>query len=173
MHDAVYRGIRDESTVYVRPDDGSAPLLQRLARETDVPAPRLLDQRAGWLVLGALPGIPLHDPRWRAWPQNAVAIIAEALRALARFEITHGDMCLPNILGDLATGALSGIVDWGDGGRFDRLIDVASAIWSCEYNGYSPDVPVAVLQALGWPRADAIEVNRLSRIWIGLAGPAD
>jgi aminoglycoside phosphotransferase len=80
-------------------------------------------------------------------------------------------MCLPNILGDLETGELSGIVDWQDGGRFDPEIDVASAIWSCEYNGYTPDVPAAVLELLGWPRQDSAEVERLSKVWIELAGP--
>jgi phosphotransferase family enzyme len=159
------------SSVYVRADDGSGPLLRRLEREPDVPAPRLLDRRAGWLLLEALPGAPLNDDRWLARPADAVPIINEALRCLARSGITHGDMCLPNILGDVETGELSGIVDWHYAGQFDREIDVASAIWSCEYNGYPPDVPVAVLESLGWPRQDSAEVERLGKVWIELAGP--
>lgn len=80
---------------------------------------------------------------------------------------------MPAELGDLTSGRLSGILDWRDAGRFDREIDVASAIWSCAYNGYSADLPIAVLRALKWPRADTAEVQRLSRAWIDLAGPAD
>ena len=168
----VFRAISTKgSSVYVRADDGSGPLLRRLEREPDVPAPRLLDQRAGWLLLEALPGVPLNDDCWLARPADAASIINEALGRLARSGVTHGDMCLPNILGDLETGELSGIVDWQDGGRFDPEIDVASAIWSCEYNGYTPDVPAAVLELPGWPRQDSAEVERLSKVWIELAGP--
>jgi aminoglycoside phosphotransferase len=148
-------------------------LLRRLAHESDVPAPRLLDHRDGWLLLEALPGVPLHDGRWLDRPEDAVRVIAEALLCLDRNDVRHGDMCVPNILGDLATSSLSGIVDWRYAGRFDREVDVASAIWSCGYNGYRGDVPAAVLGAIGWPRADAVEVERLSRVWIDLAGPAD
>jgi hypothetical protein len=61
----------------------------------------------------------------------------------------------------------------GDAGRFDQIIDVASAIWSCEYNGYSPGVPVAVLEAIDWPKTDSAEVERLSRIWMDLDDPPD
>ena len=116
-------------------------------------------------------GAPLNDDRWLARPADAVPVIGEALQRLARGGVTHGDMCLPNILGDLETGDLSGIVDWHYAAQYDREIDVASAIWSCEYNGYAPDVPVAVLQLLGWPRQDAAEVERLSKVWIEVAGP--
>ena len=77
-------------------------------------------------------------------------------------------MCVPNILGDLSTGRLSGIVDWGDASRFERTIDVASAIWSCGYNGHSPEVPLSVLGLIGWPRADTSELRRLERIWTEL-----
>ena len=174
MHDAVFRATGTEGRlVYLREDDGSAPLLRRLAPKPDLPAPRVLDHREGWLLLEALPGVPLHDPRWRSRPDDAVRVIAEALLCLEHNAVTHGDMCVPNILGDLTSGGLSGILDWRDAGRFDREIDVASAVWSCGYNGYSADVPIAVLRALAWPRADASEVERLSRVWTDLAGPAD
>jgi aminoglycoside phosphotransferase len=174
MHDAVFHSTTaGGGTVYVRADDGSAPTLRRLADQAGVPAPRVLGHREGWLVLEALPGVPLNDDRWLERPDAAVPIIADALLRLARNDVRHGDMCLPNILGDLEKNELSGIVDWGDAGRFDPIIDVASAIWSCEYNGYSPEVPVAVLEAMGWPRADSAEVARLSRIWMDLEGPPD
>jgi aminoglycoside phosphotransferase len=172
MHDAVFRAKSADGAVYVREDDGSAALLRRLAYQPDVPAPRLLDHRDGWLVLEELPGLPLNDDRWLARPQDAVEVIADALRRLARNSVTHGDMCLPNILGDLATGRLSGIVDWRDAGEFGHEVDIASAVWACGFNGYEDDVAVAVLGAIGWPRADAAEVDRLSRLWVDLPDPA-
>ena len=95
-------------------------------------------------------------------------MIADALTRLHRNHLRHGDMCVPNILGDLSSGRLSGIVDWGDASRFDRTIDVAAAIWSCGYNGHSPEVPLCVLGLIGWPRADTSEVGRLERIWTEL-----
>jgi aminoglycoside phosphotransferase len=174
LHDPVFRAIApDGEAVYVRADDGSAPTLRRLAGQAAVPAPRVLDEKDGWLVLEALPGVPLDDERWLARPDDAVPIIADALQRLARNDVRHGDMCLPNILGDLGMNELSGIVDWGDAGRFDSIIDVASAIWSCEYNGYPRDVPKAVLRVMDWPRADDAEVDRLSRVWTELADPPD
>jgi len=70
----VFRAISTKgSSVYVRADDGSGPLLRRLEREPDVPAPRLLDQRAGWLLLEALPGVPLNDDCWLARPADAAS----------------------------------------------------------------------------------------------------
>ena len=174
MHDAVFGAMGpDGSAVYVRADDGSADLLERLRRSSDVPAPRVLDRRAGWLKLAALPGVPLHDVRWRSRPRAAARVISDALLRLRRAELTHGDMCVPNILGDLATARLAGIVDWCDAGRFDHEIDVASAIWSCGYNGYPPAVAAEVLALVGWPRRDAAEVARLATVWSNLAGPAD
>lgn len=174
MHEAVFGAMGpDGSAVYVRADDGSADLLERLRRSSDVPAPRVLDRRAGWLKLAALPGVPLHDVRWRSRPRAAARVISDALLRLRRAELTHGDMCVPNILGDLATARLSGIVDWCDAGRFDHEIDVASAIWSCGYNGYPPAVAAEVLALVDWPRRDAAEVARLATVWSNLAGLAD
>ncbi len=157
--------------VYVRADDGSATVLDRLLR-SEVPAPRVLDQRGAWLVLEALSGRPLNDDRWLTRPAEVPGLIADALARISRAGVTHGDMCVPNILGDPTTGELSGIVDWGDAGRFGREIDVASAIWSCAYNGYPEPVARRALELIGWPACDAAEVRRLSDVWEELAGPA-
>ena len=175
MHEPVHRvRTRADATAYVRPDDGSAALLRQLSLTSTVPAPEVLDARAGWLLLSALPGVPLHHVSvWRQHPADMTRIAAEALRSLERAGVTHGDMCLPNILGDPRTGQLTGIVDWRYAGRFTREIDVASAVWSCGFNGYTEDVAVAVLRGCGWPRADASEIARLGKIWLELSGPPD
>ncbi len=170
MAEPVYR-VRTPAGVdaYVRPDDGSAPLLRRLAVCRAVPAPELLDARDGWLLLRALAGVPLHcSSVWRRRPTDVARIMAEALQSLERAGLTHGDMCLPNVLGDPRTGHLTGIVDWRYAERFDRTIDVGAAVWSCEFNGYGEDVAVAVLRGCNWPVADTEEVARLRGIWRGL-----
>jgi len=158
---------------YVRPDDGSAPLLEQLRTQGIVPAPTVLDIRDGWLLLGALPGIPLHDPLWRARPREAAAIAGDALLRLIEADVSHGDMCLPNILGDPDTATLSGIVDWRYAGQFDHEIDVASTVWSCDYNGYPPKVALAILKGCGWKPVSDAEVARLSAVWTELAGQAE
>jgi aminoglycoside phosphotransferase len=158
---------------YVRPDDGSAPLLDELGAQGIVPVPARLEVRDGWLLLSALPGAPLHDPVWRARPLEVAAIAADAQLRLVQAGVRHGDMCLPNILGDPETAALTGIVDWRYAGQFDREIDVASTVWSCGYNGYTPDVAVAVLEGCGWQPVDDVEVARLGAVWTELAGPAE
>ncbi|HZU12499.1 MAG TPA: phosphotransferase [Chloroflexota bacterium] len=173
MAERVYR-VSDPSggAAYLRPDDGSAPLLRRLASQGLVPAPRVLDVRNGWLLLEALPGIPLHvAATWLQRPHDVIRIAGEALRSLQRAGVTHGDMCLPNILGDPATGRLTGIVDWRYAGRFDREIDIASAVWSCGFNGHGEEVALGVLQVGTWPRVDATEVARLCQVWIDLTEP--
>jgi hypothetical protein len=157
---------------YVRADDGSAPLLCRLSAGGIVPAPAVLDARGGWLLLDALPGVPLHQAAvWRQQPGDVARIVAAALRSLERAEVTHGDVCLPNILGDPVTGELTGIVDWRYAGRFGREIDVASAVWSCAFNGYADEVALEVLRRCGWPRVDAGELVRLRAAWLELTLP--
>lgn len=157
---------------YVRAEDGSAPLLCRLSAGGLVPAPAVLDVRGGWLLLEALPGVPLHQEAvWRERPADVARIVAAALRSLERAEVTHGDVCLPNLLGDPLTGELTGIVDWRYAGRFGREMDVASAVWSCEFNGYEDEVALEVLRQCGWPRVDAEELARLRTAWLKLTLP--
>lgn len=174
MHEPVYR-VRTASGVvaYVRPDDGSSALLRRLADAHSLPSPRVLDAQRGWLLLSALPGVPLHDDLWLRRPVEAAAIATDALCRLEAAGIRHGDMCLPNILGDPETARLSGIVDWRYADRYDREIDVASAVWSCGFNGYGPEVATAILTGCGWRRTDAAEVDRLREVWTALCALPD
>ena len=48
--------------------------------------------------------------------------------------ITHGDLCLPNILVDEQTGHITGFVDVGEMGISDRHLDLVLASRSIEYN---------------------------------------
>jgi aminoglycoside phosphotransferase len=173
MAESVHRvRMIDGSEAYVRPDDGSVDLLRRLAH-TAIPVSTVVSTRAGWLLLSSLPGVPLHHPTWLSRPADTAVIAADALRRLEAANVRHGDMCLPNILGDPGTGQLSGIVDWRYAGLSDREIDIASTVWSCGHNGHAASVAPAILTELGWPRTDAAEVERLSRVWIAHAGPAE
>ena len=136
-----------------------------------MPAPRVLDSCDGWLLLSGLPGLPLHEALWKDRPGEIAEVIVDALRRLGDAGVTHGDMCLPNILGDPESGKLSGIVDWRYAGRYGREIDVASAVWSCGFNGYGNAIAVTVLGGVGWPKCDADEVERLSAVWMSTCPP--
>lgn len=174
MHDPVFRVVTSTGvTAYLRSDDGSGPLLHHLNAEGTMPVPVVLEARDGWLLLSALPGVPLSNPVWLARPVEAAAIAADALRRFDTAGVRHGDPCLPNILGDPETGQLSGVVDWCDANKYDREIDVAAVIWSCDFNGYDTDMALNVLRAYGWPVVTEAEVARLSAVWTALAGPPD
>ncbi len=47
---------------------------------------------------------------------------------------THGDYCLPNVMIDVAGGAVTGFIDWGRGGLADRHQDLALAARSLTRN---------------------------------------
>ncbi len=169
MQEPVYRvRTADGTGAYVRPDDGSGLLLRQLYAGSEVPVPGVIEARDGWLLLTALPGVPLSDPVWRVDPPLPVSIAAEALRRLEAAEVTHGDLCLPNILGDPRTRRLTGIVDWRYAGRYAHEMDVASTVWSFRYNGYPVDIAVAFLGAVGWHRIAPSEVARLGALWKAL-----
>jgi aminoglycoside phosphotransferase len=174
MVEAVYR-VRTPlgEMAYVRPDDGSAPVLSRECMRAHLPVPRVLEVREGWMLLSALPGVPLHEEVWRSRPDDVVRISASALEALRRAGVTHGDMSLPNILGDPGTAELTGIVDWRYAERFGPEVDVAAVTWSLRYNGYPDDVALALLRVVGWRDTDQTELGRLRRIWKELGEPSE
>jgi len=53
-------------------------------------------------------------------------------RPVEKFEFTHGDYCLPNII--VRDGVLSGVIDWDYAGLADPYVDLVSCIWSIRYN---------------------------------------
>jgi aminoglycoside phosphotransferase len=171
MNESVFR-VRTPSgqMAFLRPDDDSGSLLKRLREQAIVPVPLVIASAHGWLLLEGLAGTPLHEAAWIERPAEAAAIVAQAHLALEAAEVTHGDLCLPNILGDLASGSLSGIIDWRYANRFGREVDIAGAIWSCRLNGrYGIEMAVAVLEQIQWPRADPPEVDRLCEVWASLS----
>lgn len=52
---------------------------------------------------------------------------------------SHGDFCLPNIL--IQGDALSGLIDLGSAGVYDRYHDLYWAEWSLRYNGLERGIP--------------------------------
>lgn len=153
---------------YVRPDDGSAALLQSLGTTSDVPVPSVIDNKDGWLVLAALPGVPMDAASWVEQPDAAITIVVDALNALSAADVTHGDLCLPNILGAPETGRLTGIVDWRYANKFAREVDVGAVTWSWELDHPSlhPSGEIEILRGIGWSKCDAEEVDRLTAFWL-------
>src|SRR3954467_6299769 len=138
------------AVVYVRPDDGSAPLLEVLGTTSDVPVPSIIDSKHGWLVLAALPGIPMEDASWAEQPDAAIAIVVNALQVLSDADVTHGDLCLPNILGDPEKRHLTGIVDWTYANKFAREVDIGAVTWSWELNhpALHPEGEIEILRRI-------------------------
>jgi aminoglycoside phosphotransferase len=168
-------------------DDGSVPFLRdgrlrvrppregmlrardaTLSTRSEIPVPTVIDERDGWLLLAALPGVPLDDASWVERPDAAVDVVVTALQALATAAITQGNLCLPNILGDPETGQLTGIVDWTHANRFSREVDLGAVTWSWELDHPSlhPSGEIEILKGIGWSKCDAEEVDRLTAFWL-------
>ncbi len=154
--------------VYVRPDDGSAPLLRALSKRSEIPVPTVIDDRDGWLLLAALPGVPMEDASWAERPDAAIAVVVTALQALAAADVTHGDLCLPNIPGDPETGQLTGIVDWTYANKFAREVDLGAVTWSwgLDHPRLHPAGEIEILKAINWSKCDAEEVDRFTAFWL-------
>ncbi len=67
---------------------------------------------------------------WDELMQN----IAATRPTTADLVFTHGDYCLPNVLIDVTTFAVTGFIDWGRAGIADRAQDLALAARSIAYN---------------------------------------
>ena len=90
--------LTDGTPAHLRPNDGSALLLPELVAR-GVPTPSALAQRGGWLLLSEVPGTPASDARWRAHPDSFTRLLSAAWQALQSAEVSHGDLTLPNVLG--------------------------------------------------------------------------
>jgi aminoglycoside phosphotransferase len=110
----------------------------------------------------------MEDGSWAEQPDAAIAVVVTALQALLAADITHGDLCLPNILGDPETGQLTGIVDWTHANKFAREVDLGAVTWSWELDHPSLHSAgeIEILRRIGWPKCDAEEVDRLTDFWL-------
>ena len=79
-------------------------------------------------------------------PQRALRLLRERRGELREAVVTHGDLCLPNLL--LHDGGLAGIVDWGLAGVADPHRDLMSAEFTLGLNLGSEWLP-ALHRALG------------------------
>jgi kanamycin kinase/aminoglycoside 3'-phosphotransferase-2 len=72
--------------------------------------------------------------------------------------VCHGDLCLPNVLADPATGRITGVVDLGRLGVADRHQDLALATRSLGpvNDQYGPEAPADFLVAYGIPADPAM-----------------
>lgn len=101
---------------------------------------------ADWLVTSPLEGLDLSNLKHTEPPARIARWMADALRTVHAVPaddcpfgakgpgalLTHGDACLPNFL--FSRGTLSGVVDVGDSGLSQPAVDLASAVWSLQYN---------------------------------------
>ncbi|GAA1900503.1 hypothetical protein GCM10009814_32380 [Lapillicoccus jejuensis] len=155
----------DGAEAYLRPDDGTAALLPRLAAR-GLPVPTVIAARGDRLLLSALPGVPATDPAWRTQPERLVEVLGAAWSTLQDADVFHGDLTLPNILGIPSTGELTGVVDWGDGVMAARPeLDLACLVWSLRYNRFEDHTGRLLLSLVGWPHPTDPELIRLSDLY--------
>ncbi len=127
-----------------------------------------------WLLLRAMPGVPLHD-RSLGWEPSRVARrLGEILRDIHAVDakgcpygepgkghvLIHGDYCLPNVL--VQDGRLSALIDVGGAGLGNPEDDLAAGVWSLQYN-YGPGYGREFLDAYGWPPMSDKAIERLRR----------
>jgi kanamycin kinase len=129
-----------------------AELPGRSAAEPWSPAmrPRIIDALADVAVaLHAVPAercpfdrsLAVALPEARAASGTDAGLAAELDRTVPAAEdivVTHGDLCVPNVLFDPETAEVTGIVDVGRLGRADRYVDLAIATRSIGDVGLNP-----------------------------------
>jgi hypothetical protein len=57
--------------------------LRRSRDDLPGPVPSIIDSSGGWLVLAALPDIPMEDASWAERPEPAIAIVVNVLQVLS------------------------------------------------------------------------------------------
>lgn len=136
---------------YVKLAKNLAAEAQRLQwLERRIPAPRVVSigtcESTDWLVTTPLSGLALSDLKHTEPPARITRQLAEAIQLVHNTPandcpfgepsptsvLVHGDACLPNFL--FTSGTLTGLVDLGQCGLGDPLSDLATAVWSVQYN---------------------------------------
>ena len=148
----VFEVIVDQTVhAYLKLASDLAPEAQRLQwLDGRLPTPKLIStgrcESTDWLVTTALPGLALSNLKHTEPAARITQQLAEALHLVHQTPahdcpfgeqsstsvLVHGDACLPNFL--FVDGALSGIVDLGQCGLGDFRSDLATAVWSVQYN---------------------------------------
>ena len=152
----VFHVMTDAGVVaFLKVGGGLAPERNRLDwLEGRLPVPRVLSfgsvdlggDGTDWLVTSPLPGLDLANLKHTEPPSRIAGWLADALLTVHAVEagdcpfgesgagarMTHGDACLPNFL--FAQGGMSGVVDVGSSGLGDPAADLATAVWSLQFN---------------------------------------
>lgn len=121
-------------------------------------------KRIHLLLPGHFPQAQNRSPRLLEAYLSQYPEQAEAVQALIPKQwdlvISHGDFCLPNVL--FNEGRLSGIVDLGAFGIYDRYHDLYWGIWSLKYNQLEEQIPMFI-KAYGVQQLDEqkLELMRL------------
>jgi aminoglycoside phosphotransferase len=82
-----------------------------------------------------------------ASPNELLEYLVENKPKNEELVFTHGDYCLPNILGD--RNKLTGFIDVGSGGIADKWQDIAIGIRSIRYNFNTKEYDEAFLEKIG------------------------
>jgi len=143
-----------------------------------LPVPEVLGLYRGfgddWLLLRAVPGVPLHDPSLGWEPARVARRFGEILREIHAVDskgcpygepgkghvLIHGDYCLPNVL--VQDGRLSALIDMGGAGLGNPEDDLAAGVWTLQYN-YGPGYAREFLEGYGWPPMSDKAIERLRR----------
>ena len=108
-----------------------------------LPVPPLLEQEAGQVVLGLLPGVPGQE-RLEIRPEEVLYAVGQMARRVQRLDpgliaalaqtgprtvLVHGDFGPQNMLFDAGTGEVLAVLDWEMVHRGDPVEDLAWAEW--------------------------------------------
>lgn len=148
----VFHVLTDDGVVaFLKVGAGLAPERDRLGwLEGRLPVPGVSSfgstEHADWLLMRPLEGLDLSNLKHTEPPDRIAGWLAEALGVVhavggeqcpfgepsADAVVIHGDACLPNFL--FAHGRLSGVVDVGSCGLGRATADLATAVWSLQFN---------------------------------------
>lgn len=90
-------------------------------------------------------GVDLNDLNAQRAGWSVERLLAELARTQPDDEdlvVTHGDLCLPNVLFDQETAEVTGVIDVASAGRADRYVDLAIATRSISDHWLNPQYGV-------------------------------